>query len=60
MLHVNPETWWLLFSDIFAGALVLIALTGLFIGRGRYGLTGRGKWFVGAGVIAPLAAILLS
>ncbi|RIK81639.1 MAG: hypothetical protein DCC68_08255 [Planctomycetota bacterium] len=60
MLHVNPETWWLLFSDIFAGALVLIALTGLFIARGRYGLTGRGKWLVGAGLIAPLAAMCLS
>lgn len=60
MLHLNPETWWLVFSDLFASALVLIAGTGLFIARGKYGLTGRGKWLVGAGLIAPLAAMCLS
>lgn len=59
MLHLNPEKWWRVFSDVFAGGLILVALTGLFVARGRHGLLGRGKWLVGAGLVAPLAAICL-
>jgi len=59
MLHVNPEKWWKIFSDLFAIGLVLIALTGLFVARGRQGLIGRGKWLVGAGLLVPLVAMLV-
>jgi hypothetical protein len=59
MLHLNPTKWWRIFSDLFAGALILIALTGLLIPRGRNGLGGRGKWLVAAGLSVPLAALLL-
>lgn len=58
-LHLNPADWWIVFSDIFAVSLIVIAATGLFIARGRHGLGGRGKWFVGAGVILPLVAMLV-
>lgn len=58
-LHLNPARWWKAFSDFFAVCLVLIALTGLLIARGRYGLGGRGKWLVAAGTIFPLLAMLL-
>lgn len=57
-LHLNPSDWWIVFSDLFAVGLIVIAATGLFIARGRQGLAGRGKWFVGAGMIAPLIAML--
>lgn len=59
MLHLNPTKWWRIFSDLFAGALILIALTGLLIPRGRNGLGGRGKWLVAAGLSVPLAAMFL-
>ena len=36
-LHYNPGKWWTLFSDIFAGGLILLAFTGLFIIRGKNG-----------------------
>ncbi|MCC6494617.1 MAG: PepSY-associated TM helix domain-containing protein [Pirellulales bacterium] len=58
-LHLNPAKWWKAFSDLFAVGLIVIALTGLFIARGRHGLAGRGKWLVGAGLAGPLAAMLL-
>lgn len=57
-LHLNPAKWWKAFSDVFAVGLIVIAITGLFIARGKYGLTGRGKWLVAAGLVAPLAAML--
>jgi len=59
MLHLNPQKWWKVFSDLFAIALILIALTGLIVVRGRQGFLGRGKWLVGAGLLAPLAAMFV-
>jgi len=53
-LHYNPVKWWTWFSDIFAGALIVIAITGLFILKGKTGITGRGAWLTIAGIIIPL------
>lgn len=58
-LHLNPTRWWKAFSDVFAVALIVLASTGLVVLRGRHGLLGRGKWLVGAGLLAPLFAIFL-
>jgi hypothetical protein len=57
LLHLNPQRWWRVFSDLFAIALVVIALTGLLVTRGRHGFLGRGKWLAGAGLLVPLAAM---
>lgn len=57
-LHLNPVKWWKAFSDVFAVGLIVIAITGVCVARGRYGLAGRGKWLIGAGLVAPLAAML--
>jgi hypothetical protein len=53
-LHYNPEKWWTLFSDIYAGALILLAITGLFVIRGKNGITGRGAWLTLIGLLIPL------
>jgi hypothetical protein len=58
-LHLNPQKWWKLFSDVFALALILIVITGLLLPRGRLGLAGRGKWLLGAGVLVPIAALVM-
>ncbi|MCC6464064.1 MAG: hypothetical protein IT463_01845 [Planctomycetes bacterium] len=58
-LHVSPSGWWRWTSDAFAAGLILLALTGLFMLRGRAGFLGRGKWFAAAGVALPLLAFLL-
>ncbi|HTN68015.1 MAG TPA: PepSY-associated TM helix domain-containing protein [Dysgonamonadaceae bacterium] len=53
-LHYNPNKWWTLFSDIFAFALIIITLTGLFITRGKKGLRGRGGIEFIIGMLIPL------
>jgi len=54
-LHYNkPKKLWLWFSDIYAGALVLLAVTGLFLVKGKKGLKGRGGVLALAGIILPL------
>lgn len=59
-LHLNhPKGLWTWVADAYALLLGSLALTGLFILRGRNGLTGRGKWFATAGFLLPLAFIIV-
>ena len=58
-LHYNPNKWWTWFSDIFAGALILIAISGLFILRGKKGIKGRGAWLTSAGILLPILFLLV-
>ncbi|MCZ7608369.1 MAG: PepSY-associated TM helix domain-containing protein [Planctomycetota bacterium] len=58
-LHVSPAGWWRWASDGFALGLITLALTGLFMVRGRAGFAGRGKWLVAAGLVLPFTALLL-
>ncbi|MBE0646123.1 MAG: PepSY-associated TM helix domain-containing protein [Bacteroidetes bacterium] len=59
-LHYNtPKNLWTWFSDIFAGALVLLAISGLFILKGKKGITGRGAWLTAAGLIIPAVFLML-
>jgi len=59
-LHYNnPKKLWTWFSDIYAGALILLAITGLFIIRGKKGIKGRGAWLTGLGILIPLILFLL-
>jgi hypothetical protein len=54
-LHLNaPKRLWTAIADLYAGALIVLALSGLFILRGPKGALGRGLWFVGAGLAVPL------
>jgi hypothetical protein len=59
-LHYNkPKKLWTWYSDSFAGALILMAVTGLFMIRGKKGITGRGAWLTAAGIIIPAIFLLL-
>lgn len=58
-LHYNPKKWWTWFSDIYATGLFLLAVTGLFIIRGKKGITGRGAWLTGLGILIPLLFLFL-
>lgn len=58
-LHYNPGSWWTYFADAFAVALILITLTGLFMVKGSRGLWGRGGIELLAGLLVPLAFLLL-
>lgn len=59
-LHYNPGRWWTWFSDIFAVALMVITLTGLFMLKGNKGLWGRGGIELLIGIAIPILFVLLS
>ncbi len=52
-LHYNPIKYWTWYSDIFAGALILLGLTGVLIPRGAAGITKRGGWMTLLGILIP-------
>jgi len=60
ILHLNePRSLWTWIADAFAVALAFLALSGLFMIKGRKGITGRGAWLTAAGVAVPLVFLLL-
>lgn len=53
-LHLNaPKGIWTWIADIYAVSLILLAITGLFVLKGKHGITGRGAWLTGMGVLIP-------
>jgi len=58
-LHYNPIKYWTWYSDIFSGSLILIAITGLFIARGKSGITKRGAWMTMLGILIPIVFLLI-
>lgn len=58
-LHYNPGNWWKYFSDIYCIALILVTITGLFIVKGRNGITKRGAILTVIGIILPLLFLLI-
>lgn len=59
-LHQNtPKKLWTWFSNLFAASLIIMAVTGLFIIKGKNGITNRGAWLVSAGIIIPLILLLM-
>ena len=58
-LHYNnPGFIYTYFADIYGAGLILMAITGLLMLQGKKGLSGRGKWFVGIGILIPLIFLL--
>ena len=59
-LHLNHAgKLWTWMADIYAVALGLLAITGLFVLTGRQGIKGRGAWLMGIGVVIPVVLALL-
>jgi len=58
-LHYNPGKWWLWFSDIFCIGMITIAISGLFIiSKSKNSLSKRGIWFILAGFVVPVLALI--
>lgn len=54
-LHLNrPKQAWTYVADAYGVALILLAVTGLFVLKGRLGISGRGGWLTAAGALIPL------
>lgn len=59
-LHYNkPKKLWTWFSDLYAFGLILIAISGLFLIRGRKGITGRGGILTLIGILIPLGLLII-
>ncbi len=58
-LHLNHAgKLWTWAADIYAVGLFLLAITGLFVLKGKKGLNGRGKWFAAAGILVPIVFLI--
>lgn len=54
-LHLNaPKKTWTYVADIFAVSLIFLAVSGLFLIKGKNGITGRGAWLTALGVLIPV------
>lgn len=58
-LHYNPGKLWLWFSDFYCVILIFMAVGGLFMVKGKNGITRRGAWLTMAGIIAPIILLML-
>lgn len=58
-LHYNPKKLWTILSDIYAISLLILAISGLFILKGKNGITGRGAWLTAIGIIIPVIFLLI-
>lgn len=58
-LHYNPGKWWKYFSDIFCVSLIVVTITGLFIIKGRNGITRRGAILTIIGILLPLLFLFI-
>ncbi len=55
-LHLNaPKKVWTWIADIYASALIIVSITGLFVLKGKNGITGRGAFFTILGAFIPAA-----
>ena len=58
-LHYNPARWWTWFSVMFAVSLLIIALTGLFMNKGKNGIIGRGGIELIIGILIPMIFLFI-
>ena len=57
-LHYNPGRWWTWFADTYCVALLLLAISGLFLLRGHHGITRRGGVLTLIGIVVPAILVL--
>lgn len=58
-LHYNQKKYWTAIADIFAGAMIFFALSGLFMVRGKNSILKRGKWYLITGILLVVLYIWL-
>jgi hypothetical protein len=59
-LHLNqPRGLWTYMADLYAVALLVLAVTGMFVIKGKKGITGRGAWLTAVGAVIPIVFLWL-
>jgi hypothetical protein len=54
-LHLNaPKNGWTFIADLYCASLAFLAISGLFIIKGKNGIIGRGAWLTGVGIVLPI------
>ncbi len=53
-LHQDTSQWWIYYSDIFGLAMLVIAITGMFISKGATSFRERGWKLALVGILFPL------
>lgn len=54
-LHLNaPKGIWTYVADLYALSIIVVAVTGLFVLKGRNGIAGRGWWLTTIGILIPV------
>ena len=60
-LHTaRNRSGWRYVADVYAVLLLYLAISGIFMIKGKLGLKWRGALLISAGVSVPIAAVLLS
>jgi hypothetical protein len=60
-LHLNQgKGLWTILADVYAVLLGTLAISGLFILRGKKGFGGRGKWLFAIGTVIPLVYLVFA
>ncbi len=59
-LHYNkPKKLWTWFSDLFAFSMILLAVSGIIMVRGKKGITGRNGILLATGILIPLLFLII-
>ncbi len=58
-LHKDTSNYWIYYSDVFGAAMLTIALTGMFIAKGKFSFAQRGWKLTLIGIIFPLIFLFL-
>ncbi len=59
-LHLNhAKRLWTYVADLYAIALIVLAITGLFVLPGKKGIKGRGGWLTLIGLLIPVIFLIL-
>jgi len=59
ILHKSTSKWWIWFSDIFGIAMLIIAITGMFISKGKYSFKKRGWVLALIGLAFPFVFLFI-
>ncbi len=59
ILHKTTNVWWIWFSDIFGIAMLVIAITGMCITKGKYSFKKRGWWLATIGLLFPFIFLFI-
>ncbi|MDR1738588.1 MAG: PepSY-associated TM helix domain-containing protein [Candidatus Symbiothrix sp.] len=59
-LHYSKVKAWNPVADFFAASVIFLAISGLFIVKGKRSISGTGKWYLLVGLLIPVIFVIIS